>query len=107
MKRSTATILTPIVLRALASPVTDIGQLTRAEKLELERAVRSGILAKGQGGAFPILKTVYAVVGHDFAAERASWIAYWKQLAGLDRARLGPNAWTEMKFQEAAEAAEH
>jgi len=62
--------LPAIVERALADPVTDIGQLTKAERAALRRYVQRGCLACGQGGPYPSLKTVYAVPGYDFVGER-------------------------------------
>lgn len=62
--------LPAIVERALADPVTDIGQLTRTERAALRRYVQRGCLARGQGGPYPSLKTVYAVPGYDFVGER-------------------------------------
>jgi hypothetical protein len=59
-----------IVQRALTETVTDVGQLTRAERAALRGYVRRGCLARGQGGPYPSLKTVYAVPGYDFAGER-------------------------------------
>lgn len=64
-------IITPTVKRALLETVTDIGQLTAQEKRELTRAVKAGYLSKGKGGPYPIVKTVYAGPGFDFAADRA------------------------------------
>lgn len=63
-----------IVKRAIVHTVTDIGQLTPAEKRELVKAVRAGYLEKGKGGPFPMIKTVYAVRGYPFAAERERMI---------------------------------
>lgn len=68
-------ILTDIVKRALIESVIDIGQLTHQELLQLNRSVRHGVLDKAKGGPFPILKTVYARPGFDFAADRAESIA--------------------------------
>lgn len=49
-------ILTPIVKRALACSICDLGQFSHEEMLQLNRAVRHGFLSKGKGGPFPILK---------------------------------------------------
>lgn len=62
--------LPAIVQRALTETVTDVGQLTAAERAALRRYVRHGCLARGQGGPYPSLKTVYAVPGYDFVGER-------------------------------------
>jgi len=64
-----------IVRRAIVHSVTDIGQLSPAERRDLMRHVRAGYLEKGKGGPFPILKTVYAVRGYPFAAARQHAIA--------------------------------
>lgn len=45
--------LDPIIKRALLDTITDIGQLTPAEKRTLNRAVKRGWLAKGKGGPYP------------------------------------------------------
>lgn len=78
-------MIEPIVRRALVDTITDIGQLTPKEKRTLNRAVKRGTLAKGKGGPFPILKTVYAFPGFDFAAARAQHIAEMKLLHAVDR----------------------
>jgi hypothetical protein len=62
--------LPAIIQRALTETVTDLGQLTAPERAALRRYVRRGCLARGQGGPYPSLKTVYAVPGYDFAGER-------------------------------------
>ena len=66
--------LPAIVQRALTEPVTDVGQLTRAERVALRGYVRRGYLTRGQGGPYPSLKTVYAVPGYDFVGERRRMI---------------------------------
>lgn len=80
-------IMTEIVKRALTQTVTALGQLTHQQKLELERAVRNGVLVKAKGGPFPILKTVYARPGFDFAADRAESIAELRRAHMIDLAR--------------------
>lgn len=77
--------LDPIIKRALLDTITDIGQLTPAERQTLNRAVKRGWLAKGKGGPYPILKTVYAHSGFDFAAHRAQHVAEMKFLHSMDR----------------------
>jgi len=59
-----------IVERALDETVTDTGQLTPKEQRELSKAVKNGVLSKGKGGPYPVVKTVYAARGFDFAAAR-------------------------------------
>ena len=66
--------LPAIIQQALTETVTDLGQLTRAERAALRHYVRRGCLARGQGGPYPLLKTVYAVPGYDFAEERRRMI---------------------------------
>lgn len=68
-------VITPIVVRALVDTITDIGQLSQQEKLELNRALRFGLIVKGQGGPFPTLKTVYAHPHFNFDRHRAQSIA--------------------------------
>ena len=55
-------------------PLTDIGQLSKAEKKELEKAVKKGLLKKGKGGPYPSLKTVYCVPVYNITEERKRWI---------------------------------
>jgi len=62
--------LSEIVRQAILKPITDIGQLTEQDRRELNKAVKAGLLIKGQGGPFPALKTVYAAPGFDIDAER-------------------------------------
>lgn len=79
-------MLTPIVTRALTQTITDIGQVTDAEKRELNRAVKAGYLSKGKGGGFPILKTVYAHPGFDFAADRREQVGIMLRAHAIDQA---------------------
>lgn len=79
--------LTTIVKRALVETVTDIGQLTTQEKRELARAVKAGYLSKGKGGPYPVLKTVYAHPGFDFAADREYHYRQFLVWHALDVAR--------------------
>lgn len=73
-----------IVKRALTQTVTNIGQLSHQEQLDLEYAVRHGWLSKGKGGPFPILKTVYAHPGFGFASDRERSIAEMMACHALD-----------------------
>jgi hypothetical protein len=66
--------LPAIIEQALTETVTDVGQLNKAERAALRRYVRRGCLARGQGGPYPSLKTVYAVPGYDFVGERQRMI---------------------------------
>ncbi len=59
-----------IIHRALNTSITDIGQLTKKELRDLNKAVKKDILTKGRGGIFPIPKTVYAKKGYDIAGAR-------------------------------------
>ena len=77
--------LTRSVKVAMLHTLTDIGQLTAQERKELAYAVRRGWLVKGLGGGWPVLKTVYALPGFDFAADRKEQIA---AILAFDR---GPN----------------
>lgn len=43
----------PWIDRALAAPISDIGQLTRLDRKALDAAVRSGTLAKWRGVWYP------------------------------------------------------
>jgi|HubBroStandDraft_6_1064221.scaffolds.fasta_scaffold1213083_1 hypothetical protein len=73
-----------IVERALEHTVADIGQLTPEEHRELSKAVKNGMLSKGKGGPYPVVKTVYARRGFDFAAARQLHIDYAMYLDSLD-----------------------
>jgi hypothetical protein len=73
-----------IVERALDQTVRDIGQLTPEEQRELSKAVKHGVLSKGRGGPYPVVKTVYARRGFDFAAARQLHIDYAMSLDSLD-----------------------
>ena len=81
-------ILTEIVRRAMVYTLTDIGQITHEQQLDLDRAVRRGYLSKGKGGPFPIEKTVYAHPGFDFAADRARHYAEFVEWAHQDALRF-------------------
>lgn len=80
-------VFTAIVRRALASRVVCLGQLSHRERLSLERAVRRGILVKGQGGPFPKIKSAYAAPGFDFAADREADEADLRRAHMIDLAR--------------------
>jgi len=81
-------ILTEFVRRALVYTLTNIGQITHEQQLELDRAVRRGYLSKGKGGPFPIEKTVYAHPGFDFAADRARYYVEFMEWAHQDALRF-------------------
>src|SRR6478735_11507057 len=68
------TELPAIVKRALVETVTDIGQLSKSDLYQLNKYVKRGWLSRGKGGPYPILKTVYACPGFDFAASRERYI---------------------------------
>lgn len=71
---ATETGLPEIVRRALVETVTDIGQLSKAEIYQLNKYVKRGWLSRGKGGPYPILKTVYAHPGFNFAASRERYV---------------------------------
>lgn len=83
MKQTTKP-LAEIVMRALLSTVTNIGQLSESEVRELDGAFRRGHLAKGKGGAFPVAKTVWAHPGFDFEADRRASLDEMALLAARD-----------------------
>jgi len=70
----TTTELPEIVKRALVETVTDIGQLSKSDLYQLNKYVKRGWLSRGKGGPYPILKTVYAYAGFDFAASRERYV---------------------------------
>ena len=75
----------PIVQRALTEGhVTDLGQLTDEEKKALKAAVRTGVLKKGKGGGFPVLKTVYAPPTFDIEGHHAAELAHLDRAAAMD-----------------------
>jgi hypothetical protein len=75
----------PIVQRALTEGhVTDLGQLTSEEKKALKAAVRTGVLKKGKGGGFPVLKTVYAPPAFDIEGHHAAELAHLDRAAVMD-----------------------
>jgi hypothetical protein len=80
-----ADIITPLILRAIQKPIACIGQFSDAERRELDRAVKKGWLSKGKGGPFPIIKTVYAHPGFDFAADRQASIDEMMEISRFDQ----------------------
>lgn len=92
-------VLTNIVKRALVETITDIGQLSRSQLNELEYAVKYGVLSKGKGGPFPILKTVYAFSGFDFAADRENLEAEMRRAHMRDIARGADKFFPWVPFQ--------
>ena len=85
-------MLPEIVKWALVHTLTDIGQLSKADKYQLNKAVKRGWLSKGKGGPFPKLKTVYAYPEYDFAAWRKIYVDEAMMLADLDRQVLARRA---------------
>lgn len=79
-----STELPEIVRRAMTETVVNIGQLTPSEKRTLDRYVKKGWLSKGKGGPFPLLKTVWAFPGYDFALWRQRYVDHMLALARLD-----------------------
>ena len=77
-------MLPDIIIRALRHTVTDIGQLTADEKKALNKYTKLGILDKGKGGPFPMPKTVYAVHGFDFAADRTEQVNQILRIAKME-----------------------
>lgn len=91
--------LTPIVKRALVHTITDLGQISATEKRELLKAVKAGVLSKGKSGPFPILKTVYAVAGFDFEADRREQVAEILRAHMVDMARGTDKFFPMVRFQ--------
>lgn len=69
---------------ATSGTVVNIGQLDKPTVNALNRLVMQGVLAKGRGGPFPAIKTVYAIAGFDFAADREAHVAEAMKWAELD-----------------------
>ena len=95
---------TPIVKRALADTITNLGQLSVGERRELNRAVADGILSKGKGGPYPILKTVYARPEFNFAAARFTAIEELAKAHLLDISRGTDKFFPRVPFQQIAYA---
>ena len=68
-------VATEIVQWARIFSVPDLGQITKIQRIELDRAVAAGYLAKGKGGPYSVLVDVWAHPGYDFEAERQAEIA--------------------------------
>ncbi len=80
-----------IVGWALVHTVVDLGQLSKLDKKILNRYVKKGWLAKGRGGPFPALKTVYAHPDYDFALHRQEALDELHALAVAEKAgRIKP-----------------
>lgn len=78
--------LPDLVKRALTETICSIGQLSDADKRLLDRYVKKGWLAKGHGGPFPCIKTVYAHPGFDFIADRERHYQEFCYWSAIDRA---------------------
>ena len=83
-------MIEPIVERAILDTVVNIGQLSAAEIRQLDRAVERGWLSKGKGGPYPILKTVWAVRGFDFVADRQREIDFHMEIDRIEKVRKSP-----------------
>ncbi len=77
-----------IVKRAMLSPVTHIGQLSKDDVRVLDLYVKRGVLCKGVGGGYATLKAMWALAGFNFAADRAELMAKMMTLVKLDAVRL-------------------
>jgi hypothetical protein len=88
-----------IVKRAMLNPITDIGQLGKNEKKSLNLYVKKGVLAKGRGGPFPALKTVYALAGYDFVKARNEVIEQVKQIDEYETSKKNEVAQQELNFE--------
>ena len=70
------------VSRAKRQTLSDIGQLSREDIKDLEKAVRQGAIIKGKGGCYGNIKTCYAPVGTNLKKERRECI---EEMIRLDR----------------------
>lgn len=77
------------VQQAENTTVVSIGQLTPDDVKALNKAVKAGVLEKGKGGGFGIIKTVYGKPGTDFAGERNTAINKLKAIGSLEQAAVG------------------
>lgn len=84
--------LPAIIHSAMVETVTNIGQLTKSELYQLNKYVKRGWLSKGKGGPFPMLKTVYAHPGYDFAGHRRAYVEEVMRLADIEK-RLRANGY--------------
>jgi len=57
-----------IVQRAYNQGITDIGQLSKEEKYQLNKYVKSGYLMKYKSNEYPVLKWHYGMNWADFVA---------------------------------------
>ena len=96
-------MLPEIVKRALVETVTDIGQLTKSDLYQLNKAVKRGWLSKGKGGPFPKLKTVYAYPEFDFEASRNAYVDEAMRLAALDEAYMVARGYWKPRVQQRGE----
>ena len=78
-----------IVRHALVAPVVNLGQLSKDEIKQLDRAVRHGTLAKAKAGNYPIRKTVWAAPDYDFEYERENALRHLRMMARLDAMQAG------------------
>lgn len=102
-RRAGRPIFTPIVERAMLHRICDLGQFTHAERLQVERAVRNGVLSKGKGGPYPKLKTVYAAVHFDFARDREAGVAELRRAHMIDMARGTDKFFPWVAFEQVQE----
>ena len=87
-----STELPQIVKRALVETVCNIGQLSKPEICQLNKYVKRGWLSKGKGGPFPMLKTMYAHPGFDFAADRKRYVERAVEISRIEK-RLRANGY--------------
>lgn len=94
------TTMPKIVKHALLETVVSIGQLSMQDKRILDKYVRKGQLSKGKGGPFPMIKTVYAHPGFDFAESRRRHYEHLSHLEELDRIAAEAREWHNQKRME-------
>jgi hypothetical protein len=73
--------MSAIVARALRESVVDVGQLSVQQRKELSAAVKAGVLQKGKGGGFSVLKTVFAAPGVNLLHQREDSLGYRRPTA--------------------------
>ena len=78
-----------LVKLAMLDTITNIGQLSTEDIKVLDKYVRMGYLSKGEGGCFPVIKTVWGCPGFDFQKQMDNALAKWNRIAEIDKQEMG------------------
>lgn len=75
--------------------VEDIGQIGKDDLRLLNKAVKAGVISKGKGGEYPVIKTVFAPKGFNFIRHRQAVIDLYN---AVSKGEITPGYYMAHKF---------